>query len=65
MWCTRGCGQISLGDQANYYLSTARNELGVILATSEAGNLMFPVNWREYRDPETGLTELRKVAKPY
>ncbi|KAK3308045.1 putative exosome 3 [Chaetomium strumarium] len=56
---------ISLGDQANYYLSTARNELGVILATSEAGNTMYPVNWKEYRDPETGLTELRKVAKPY
>ncbi|CAP73740.1 uncharacterized protein PODANS_2_11000 [Podospora anserina S mat+] len=56
---------ISLGDQANYYLSTARNELGVILATSEAGNAMHPVSWKEYRDPETGLTELRKVAKPY
>ncbi|KAK4189621.1 hypothetical protein QBC35DRAFT_513886 [Podospora australis] len=56
---------ISLGDQANYYLSTARNELGVILATSEAGNAMHPVNWKEYRDPETGLLELRKVAKPY
>ncbi|KAK4241437.1 putative exosome 3 [Achaetomium macrosporum] len=56
---------ISLGDQANYYLSTARNELGVILATSEAGNTMYPVNWKEYRDPDTGLTELRKVAKPY
>ncbi|KAL2255404.1 hypothetical protein VTK26DRAFT_3442 [Humicola hyalothermophila] len=56
---------ISLGDQANYYLSTARNELGVILATSEAGNTMFPVSWKEYRDPETGLSEPRKVAKPY
>ncbi|KAK4138766.1 hypothetical protein BT67DRAFT_21428 [Trichocladium antarcticum] len=56
---------ISLGDQANYYLSTARNELGVILATSEAGNTMYPVTWKEYRDPATGLTEMRKVAKPY
>lgn len=56
---------ISLGDQANYYLSTARNELGVILATSETGNAMHPVNWKEYRDPETGVSELRKVAKPY
>ncbi|KAJ4302265.1 exosome 3'-_5 exonuclease subunit ski4 (Csl4) [Collariella sp. IMI 366227] len=56
---------ISLGDQANYYLSTARNELGVILATSEAGNTMYPVSWKEYRDPETGVVELRKVAKPY
>ncbi|OIW29947.1 exosome component 1 [Coniochaeta ligniaria NRRL 30616] len=56
---------ISLGDQANYYLSTAKNEYGVIMATSEAGNTMFPVSWKEYKDPETGISELRKVAKPY
>jgi exosome complex component CSL4 len=56
--------QISLGDQANYYLSTARNELGVVLATSETGNTMQPVSWKELRDPETGVTELRKVAQP-
>ncbi|OAA40320.1 exosomal core protein CSL4 [Metarhizium rileyi] len=55
---------ISLGDQANYYLSTASNELGVIMATSEAGNDMVPVSWKEYKDPETGLSELRKVARP-
>ncbi|CAJ2508170.1 Uu.00g093560.m01.CDS01 [Anthostomella pinea] len=55
---------ISLGDQANYYLSTASNELGVIMATSEAGNTMYPVSWKEYKDPETGLSESRKVAKP-
>ncbi|KAI1415225.1 hypothetical protein F5Y13DRAFT_156999 [Hypoxylon sp. FL1857] len=56
---------ISLGDQANYYLSTASNELGVIMATSEAGNTMYPVSWKEYKDPETGLSEPRKVAKPF
>ncbi|KAI1332017.1 hypothetical protein F5Y16DRAFT_358326 [Xylariaceae sp. FL0255] len=55
---------ISLGDQANYYLTTANNELGVIMATSEAGNTMFPVSWKEYKDHETGLSEMRKVAKP-
>ncbi|KAH7361990.1 exoribonuclease CSL4 [Plectosphaerella cucumerina] len=55
---------ISLGDQANYYLSTASNELGVIMATSEAGNDMIPVSWKEYLDPETEVRELRKVAKP-
>lgn len=55
---------ISLGDQANYYLSTASNELGVIMATSEAGNDMVPISWKEYTDPETGVKELRKVAKP-
>ncbi|KAI0977046.1 hypothetical protein F4678DRAFT_411630 [Xylaria arbuscula] len=56
---------ISLGDQANYYLSTANNELGVIMATSEAGSTMYPVSWKEYKDPETGLSETRKVAKPF
>ncbi|KAF3771282.1 hypothetical protein M406DRAFT_326670 [Cryphonectria parasitica EP155] len=56
---------ISLGDQANYYLSTASNEFGVIMAVSEAGNAMYPVSWKEYKDPETGLSEARKVAKPY
>jgi len=56
---------ISLGDQSNYYLSTASNNLGVIMATSEAGNAMYPVSWKEYRDPETGASESRKVAKPF
>ncbi|KAK5993354.1 Exosome complex component CSL4 [Cladobotryum mycophilum] len=55
---------ISLGDQANYYLSTASNELGVIMATSDAGNDMVPISWKEFKDPETGSSELRKVAKP-
>lgn len=57
--------QISLGDQSSYYLSTASNELGVIMATSEAGNTMYPVSWKEYKDPETGVSEPRKVAKPF
>ncbi|EFX02909.1 exosome complex subunit [Grosmannia clavigera kw1407] len=56
---------ISLGDQANYYLSTASNSLGVVMATSEAGNPMYPVSWKEYVDPETGLSEPRKVARPF
>ncbi|CAF9908066.1 exosome 3'-_5 exonuclease subunit ski4 (Csl4) [Imshaugia aleurites] len=56
---------ISLGDQSNYYLSTARNELGVIMAKSEAGNTMVPVSWKEFRDPVTGERESRKVAKPF
>jgi exosome complex component CSL4 len=57
--------QVSLGDQSNYYLSTARNELGVIMAKSEAGNTMFPISWKEFKDPVTGQTESRKVAKPF
>ena len=55
---------ISLGDERSYYLSTAKNELGVVLATSELGNMMFPVSWREFEDSVTGQREARKVAKP-
>ncbi|KAI9780092.1 MAG: exosome 3'-_5 exonuclease subunit ski4 (Csl4) [Candelina submexicana] len=56
---------ISLGDQSNYYLSTASNHLGVVMATSEAGNAMYPISWKEFKDPATGVTEPRKVAKPF
>lgn len=55
---------ISLGDERSYYLSTARNELGVVMAQSEWGNRMYPVSWKEFQDPVTGLKESRKVAKP-
>ncbi|KAM0251494.1 hypothetical protein ACHAQJ_008162 [Trichoderma viride] len=55
---------ISLGDQANYYLSTASNDLGVIMATSDVGNDMVPISWKEFKDPDTGVSEPRKVAKP-
>ncbi|KAI4188148.1 MAG: hypothetical protein L6R41_002334 [Letrouitia leprolyta] len=55
---------ISLGDQSNYYLSTAKNELGVIMAKSENGKTMYPISWKEFKDPITGETETRKVAKP-
>lgn len=56
---------ISLGDQSFYYLTTARNDLGVVMARSEAGNMMFPVSWKEMRDSVTGQAELRKVARPF
>ena len=75
-----------MGDQQHYYLSTAADELGVVLAVSaggggggagggagigigmekaKGGNLMYPVSWREMRDPVTGITESRKVARPF
>ena len=57
--------QISLGDQANHYLATTKNELGVVVAISEAGNTMYPVSWNEFEDPITGVSEARKVAKPF
>jgi exosome complex component CSL4 len=56
---------ISLGDQGGYYLSTAANELGVIMAWSEDGNGCVPISWREVRDDVTGVKEARKVARPF
>lgn len=55
---------ISLGNERSYYLSTARNEYGVVMAVSEHGHQMFPVSWREFQDPVSGMREGRKVAKP-
>ncbi|KAH9877939.1 hypothetical protein J1614_003156 [Plenodomus biglobosus] len=56
---------ISLGDQSNYYVATERNELGVVLARSEEGRVMYPVSWREFVDPVSGVAERRKAAKPF
>lgn len=58
---------ISLGDGSNYYLSTARNDLGVIYAKSDngAGDSMFPVDWQHMMNPKTGAVENRKCAKPF
>ncbi|KAF5098983.1 hypothetical protein D0Z00_001849 [Geotrichum galactomycetum] len=56
---------ISLGDGTNYYLSTARNDLGVIFARSQSGDRMFPVDWQTMKAAHTGELELRKCAKPY
>lgn len=56
---------ISIGDQGGYYLSTAGNEYGVVMAWSKgAGNLCVPVSWCEVVDGVTGAKEFRKVAKP-
>jgi len=56
---------ISLGDQGGYYLSTAGNEYGVVMAWSkDVGNLCVPVSWCEVVDGVTGAKEARKVAKP-
>ncbi|KAJ5629853.1 hypothetical protein N7528_003510 [Penicillium herquei] len=55
---------VSMGDQSFYYITTARNDLGVIMARSDAGNMMFPASWKEMRDPVTNVAEPRKVARP-
>ncbi|KAB8343186.1 hypothetical protein FH972_022776 [Carpinus fangiana] len=54
---------ISLGDQGGYYVSTARNELGVVLAGAEGGGALVPVSWCEMEDVETGVREARKGAR--
>lgn len=54
---------ISLGDSKSYYLSTAKNELGVVLASSTAGATMVPISWQEMQCPVTSAKEYRKVAK--
>jgi len=50
-----------------YQLSTAENELGVVVATAqEAGQLgvpMVPISWSEMQCPQTLVKEPRKIAK--
>ncbi|KAL0579114.1 NADH:ubiquinone oxidoreductase [Marasmius crinis-equi] len=53
---------ISLGDARSYFVTTARNDLGVIFATSEAGATMEPVSWQEMRCPKTGSIEKRNYS---
>lgn len=56
---------LSLGDARSYYLTTARNDLGVVFATSaETGKQLEPQSWEVMRDAATGETEPRKVAGP-
>ncbi|KAA8538959.1 hypothetical protein F0562_025651 [Nyssa sinensis] len=54
---------LSLGDARAYYLSTAKNELGVVSAESTGGATMVPISWTEMQCPLTGQIEQRKVAK--
>eukprot|EP00762_Andalucia_godoyi_P001456 ANDGO_00215.mRNA.1 Exosome complex component csl4 len=52
---------LSLGTARSFFLGTARNDLGVVMA--QDGRLL-PLSWREVYDPLTGQREPRKVAKP-
>lgn len=54
---------ISLGDSRSYYLTTAKNEYGVIMARSMAGHTMEPISWNLMQCPKTKQKEYRKVAK--
>lgn len=53
---------LSLGDSRSYYLSTAENELGVILAKGISGATMVPLTFQEMQCPRTQSREYRKVA---
>ena len=57
---------ISLGDSArNLYLSTAGEDLGVLVARNEVtSRLMLPFDWSSMIDVKSGNQEKRKVAKP-
>ncbi|XP_043266358.1 exosome complex component CSL4 [Colletes gigas] len=46
-----------------YQLSTAENELGVVIAQSEEGVAMIPISWTQMQCPKTLHKEFRKVAK--
>jgi exosome complex component CSL4 len=55
---------LSLGDARSYFLSTGRNDLGVVSAThSVSGAAMVPLSWNLMMCPKTNMTEPRKVAK--
>lgn len=46
-----------------YQLSTAENELGVVIAHSDAGHPMVPISWTEMQCTKTFVKAPRKVAK--
>ena len=56
---------LSLGEATSGYLvTTAENELGVVIARSEvSGVKMIPVSWTEMQCPKTYNKEYRKIAK--
>lgn len=58
---------ISLGDGNNYYLTTARNDLGVVFARANngAGGLMYATDWLTMTSPLSQVTEKRKCANPF
>jgi exosome complex component CSL4 len=54
----------SMGSARSYELSTARNDLGVVDARSEAADApMVAVSWQEMMCPVSKQVEFRKVAK--
>lgn len=56
---------LSLGDGVSFYLSTAKNDLGVVFARNEAGEQLYPLDWETMVAPGSGEVEKRKCAKPF
>lgn len=56
---------LSLGDGVTFYLSTARNDLGVVFARNDNGELLYPLDWETMVAPSTGEVFKRKCAKPF
>jgi len=54
---------LSLGDASCYLLSTAKHELGVVVAKSESGHKMVPISLKEMQCSVTNEKETRKVAR--
>lgn len=55
---------LTMGDAMSYILTTAENELGVVIALSEASGVpMVPISWTEMQCPKSLEKEYRKVAK--
>ncbi len=56
---------LSFGEaNTGYLLTTAENELGVVIAKSESsGAKMIPISWSEMQCPKTYNKEFRKIAK--
>lgn len=54
---------VSIGDASSYFLTTAENELGVVVALSDAGYPMTPISWTEMQCPVSYVKQPRKVAK--
>nr|CAB3243999.1 exosome complex component CSL4-like [Phallusia mammillata] len=55
---------LSLGDAQWYLLTTAENELGVVVAQSENGTPLTALSHNEMQCPVTHVKESRKVARP-
>ncbi|XP_065583483.1 exosome complex component CSL4-like, partial [Artemia franciscana] len=54
---------VSIGDSQSYLLTTAEDELGVVIAYGEGGVPMVAIGWQEMQCPKTFQKENRKVAK--